>query len=294
MKAKRITIWVFVIVLASLGFSLSAAETVKKYDISDNVNGLDVSSAFHVTLKRGPVSVVTRVGEEFADFVTVSEKSGVVFISLNLPKGKKSMVEGRDDIIAEVSIPSLEHLKVSGTAVIDADGTFDVTEMEVCAEDDSRIGNLSIRGAYAEFGISGNSSVRVRASIRTMEMYAWDAASLNMDGVVTDYYVDCSGFSHSFSTGEFYRVFADCSGSSSSTISGKTYMLSTKCSGTGFLRAEHLMSEHIIVEGSGSSTMYVAAGWEIEGTLSDRAILKHRGGHLAINLIGKGCAVRMF
>jgi len=273
---------------------LSAAETVKKHDVSDNVNGLDVSSAFHVTLKRGPVSVVTRVGEEFADFVTVSEKSGVIFISLNLPKGKKSMVEGRDDIIAEVSIPSLEHLKVSGTAVIDADGTFDVTEMEVCAEDDSRIGNLSIRGAYAEFEITGTSFVKVSASLTKMEMEISDEASSNMNGVVTDYYVDCSGYSHSFSTGEFYRVFADCSGSGSSTISGKTYMLSTKCSGTGFLRAEELRSEHVIVDGSGLSTMYVAGGWEIEGTLSDGATLRHGSGHLALNLIGKGCTVGMF
>lgn len=275
----------------SIAFSsVFGANVVKKHNVSGNVNGLNVSSAFQVKLTKGPLSVVTNVSQDVADYVVVKVEFGVLKIGLDMPRGKRN----NGELKAEVSIPSLESLNVSGAVTVNAEGAFDVTDLSAHISGASKVNALSIKGVEAEFDISGASSLDVTAALKELDVDVSGASAANINGKSDDFSVDCSGASKANVKGEFIEVSAECSGASSVNIGGKTTEMEAECSGASCVNAYDMIAENVDAEASGASSVNVNVLRKLEVELSGASVLNYKGAD-SVNVIqksvSKGCSV---
>jgi len=286
-------ILVTIIALAVTVFSVHAADVVNIHKVTGNISGLSVSSAYKVNLKQGPVSVVTKVSPEAADYVTVKVEMGVVKIGLSLPSNLKS---GRQNwnLEAEVTIPSLETLNISGAVTVNSEGTFTVNDMKAHVSGTSRISNLVIKGTEADFDVSGASTLNMDANVNELDIDVSGASTANFSGKGSDLSIDCSGASKVNGKGEFTEVSTECSGASTVNLEGKCTKFEAECAGASSVNAFNLLAENVEAEASGSSCINVNVLRKLEVELSGASFLNYKGAD-SVNVIqksvSKGCSL---
>ncbi len=289
-----------IIVLAAAAFiSLTsfAGEVVKHHQFSSGAHGLSVSSFYTVNLKKGPAAVSTTASSEIAEYVTVKVEHGIIKVGLDQEKMPRELKRNTSKwtLRADVTVPKLEYLGLSGAVKVLASDTFTVKDMDVRISGASSVSGLSLSGAKADFDLSGASSVEFSFDMKEVDIEASGASKVSMEGNAADLSLDCSGASRMDVKGSFGEVDAECSGASKVNMSGKAQSAEFECSGASSINGIDLETDIADVDASGASSISANVCRKITIELSGSSSLEYKATPSAVTVIesvGKGSLVK--
>ncbi len=190
----------------------------KEFNLS-NFSKLDISSAFDVVVhKSDKYSVKITISTELEEDLVVTLFGDELDISLNNSLNKRHPMDAI--LKAEISMPNLEGLDLSGATTFTCDDTFKVNEFDCELSGASKISKLTVEANEADFDISGASKAYIY--------------------------------------GGFNNVSIECSGASKLNIEGKTKLLSADCSGASSIDAYELIANEAEIEASGTSNVEIS------------------------------------
>jgi len=289
-----------IIVLAAAAFiSLTsfAGEVVKHRQFSSGAHGLSVSSFYTVNLKKGPAAVSTMASSEIAEYVTVKVENGIIKVALDQEKMPKELRRNtsRWTLKADVTVPELEYLSLSGAVKVLASDTFTVKDMDARMSGASTLSGLSLSGAKADFDLSGASSAEIAFDMKEVDIEASGASKISMEANTADLSLDCSGSSRMDVKGHFDEVDAECSGASKVNISGKTQSAEFECSGASSINGIDLEADVADVDASGASSISANVRQKVTIELSGASNFEYKASPSTVTVnksVGKGCSVR--
>lgn len=273
-----------------------AENVVKHHQIVSGVRGLSVSAYYNVNLKKGPASVSTTASSEIAEYVVVKVENGIIKLGLDQDKMPRELrKKSKWTLSADVSVPELETLSLSGAVRVNAIGNFYVNDLDANMSGASSLTDLYLTGIKADFDISGASSVKMTFDMKDMDFEASGASNARLEGKTDDLSLDCSGASHMEVKGQFTEVDVECSGASKVNISGKSRSSELECSGASTIDGLNLESETADVDASGASSISANVSRKVMIELSGASSLEYKASSSAEVVkksIGKGCSLK--
>lgn len=251
----------------------------REYDLS-GFDELDISGPFKVTLtKSKEYRVKLSVPEEYAGKVIVRTEKDELKIGVNdklfHDTKWKSLV-----FTAEISMPALRSLELSGAVDFECDDTFDLANGEFSLEQSgaSKVKSLSVKAGEFEAELSGAAVCKMDGEFdeADLEMSGAAEASMKLSGRTLK--VENSGAAKTKVDGKFDRVSLESSGAGEITINGASGSLRIDAGGAAKVKAGDFVAENASVQTSGaaSCTVNVSGKLTVEDA-SGASSIRYRG-----------------
>jgi hypothetical protein len=234
----------------------------KTYDVK-NFNKLEVSSIFQVTLTRSSnFSLKIKAPEDIMKYVVVKVRENTLELSIdNVPKSLGRKYEEGYDVDAEISMPELRGLEMSGATKFTTSDTFDIgsREFDLDVSGASKVEGLSIKAGSIDYEASGASHVDMNGKCDRAELDISGATKSNLKIDADDLELDVSGASDLDLDGTFDSMSIDASGAVNASISGSVKTLTVEASGATKLKASGLTAENAKASTSGTANCTINA-----------------------------------
>lgn len=229
-----------------------------------NFNALELSNTFDVTVTRSSkYSVKVTAPDEIMDYVIAKVDEGTLELYLkNLPQNLRRRYDDDGfDLKAEIAMPELRGLEMSGATKFRTSDTFDIgsREFDLDVSGASKVEGLSIKAGSIESDVSGASAVKMNGKFSKAELDISGASNSNFKIDADDLNLEISGACNFDLDGTFGSMIVEASGAVNASISGSAKTLNAEASGAAKLKASGLTAEKVNAATSGTAYCVVNA-----------------------------------
>ena len=223
--------------------------------------GLDLSGIVEVNLvKSDSYKVEVTLPNELQEYLQVLVHDGVLKIGWNktIPTKLKRRLENWT-CKAEIAMPELRKVEMSGATSLRCDDTFDLGrgELSLDLSGASHIKSLKADAGKLDAEISGASSCIMYGSYYEAELDLSGASSNNFTIKADKLEADVSGATNTSLDGDFGKVELDVSGAGEVNLKGTIGTLEVDASGASNVKAMNAVTENAILETSGAANCSV-------------------------------------
>lgn len=236
----------------------------KKLSLTDQViRGVDISSAFEVTISQGTKSSVdVEISEPYAQYLEMRiDEDGVLKVDFNKPA-----------VFTRVSNPVMKLIIVCST----------LEEVELSGAV-TAVMTTPLRTNSLDFDLSGASSFKSKFNVEVagkMEAECSGSSGIKVSNIsASRAEIDCSGaseFTADLVTGGELSV--DASGASNIKLSGSSSSINVESSGASNVDCSKLKTGNVWCEISGASHLSVLASGQVQGRASGASSVVCMGG----------------
>lgn len=239
-----------------------------------NFDALELSNTFDVTVTRSSsYSVKVTAPDEVMDYVIARVDGGTLELYLkNFPQNLRRRYDNDGfDLKAEITMPELRGLEMSGATKFRTSDTFDIggREFDLDVSGASKVERLSVKAGSIECEVSGASSVNMDGKFGKAELDFSGASNSNFKLDADDLDLEISGASNLDLDGTFGSMIVDASGAVNASVSGSAKTLDADASGAAKLKASSLTAEKVNATTSGTAYCAINA--------TKRAVLSSTG-----------------
>lgn len=297
---KRIILTIAAVLLS---LTPTLAGTISKSYPYKGFTGIRASHVFHVSLSASPTfSVRVEAPDYLEPYLIVEQDRGQLVLRINrLPRDieRKFSKEKIGSLYAEVSMPALESVSLSGAARLEAEGDFAPLGGKTFRLDLSgatHASGLSVQAAVADIRLSGASNAGLKGIYEKVGLESSGASKsrLGVDAVTVN--AELSGSSSLDLEGEFDKISVEASGASHADLQSTAIMslLNIECSGASSVNGRDAKAENVSVEISGASNCKVSAlrSLTVEATGASTCYYEDTGSKVDIIQVSRGAALR--
>ena len=231
-----------------------------KFNCKD-FTGLDLSGIVDVNLvKSDSYKVEVTLPSVLQEYLLVWVRNGVLKIGWNKPIPSKLQRQLDNwTCKAEIAMPELRKVEMSGTTSLRCDDTFDLGrgELSLDLSGASHIKSLKANAGKLDAEISGASSCITYGSFHEVELDLSGASSNNFMIKTDKLEADISGATKVSLDGDFGKVELDASGACEVNLKGTIGTLEVDASGASNVKALNAETENAVLETSGASNCSV-------------------------------------
>lgn len=310
---KRFTTLFALALLAALPLAAAQADPdpagakteTKEYRLT-GFNQINVSSIYHVELSRsGKFFVKVEAPDFIMPYLDVTTEGGKLKLGMKeMPKDIRLKLEtnGRNEVRAFVSMPSLTGLNMSGAANLEAQGGIFPAgkEFELKMSGATQLKGLSVEAREAEIECNGAAKFNLKGSFTEMEMELSGAASGSLDnGIKANALkaaeVKMSGAAKLTLTCRAQKMEVEASGAANLEWSGYATDLFLNGSGAAKINAAGAPADKADVRLSGAAKATIGVEKELSVNLSGASTCHYKAGsafHIANQSISRGAALK--
>ncbi len=235
--------------------------TTSKFNCKD-FTGLDLSGIVEVHLvKSDSYKVEITLPDAFQEYLQVYVRNGELKIGWkkNIPARLQREI-GSWTCKAEIAMPELRKLEMSGATSLKCDDTFDLGNEELTLDISgaSKIKSLRVNAGKLDAEISGATSCKIAGNFPGKAVLDLSGASKSSFQFNTDKLeVDVSGATKTSIDGNFGKVEIDASGACEFNLNGNVGTLEVDASGASKVKAMDAKTEDAVLEVSGAANCYV-------------------------------------
>lgn len=239
---------------------LDAEYTNCKFNCKD-FSGLELSGIVEVNLvKSDSYKVEIILPNVLKEYLQVWVNNGVLKIGWNKNIPSKLQKElGNWTCKAEIAMPKLRKLEMSGATSLKCDDTFDLGREEISLDlsGASKIKSLNVNAEKLDAEISGACSYKLTGNFNEAELDLSGAASGSFKINADKAEVDVSGAAKTNMDGNFGKIEVDASGACILNLNGKVGKLEVDASGASNVKAMDAEIEDALLETSGTANCSV-------------------------------------
>lgn len=238
--------------------------------------GIQASHVFHVYLSpSSECSVKIEAPDYLEPYIKVEVSRNQLILSVeNLPKAVERQLsrEKSGAIRADVRMPSLESIMLSGAANLEADGDFPMIRVpfKLNISGAAKASGLSIKAASMDIRMSGAANAGLKGGFDRVDLEASGASKARLGVDAASVSAELSGSAHLDIEGTFDRMSVEASGASQADLKSDSTLssLDIQCSGASSVNSRNAKARDVSVELSGASNCKVTAlrAIEIEAT----------------------------
>lgn len=256
-------------------------QETKEYRLS-GFSGLEVSSIYQVELTQSSRYAVKVEAPDFLiPLLRVEVRAGVLQLALqDLPLDIRRRLEtGRHRIRAEVSMPELNSLRMSGASKLNATGEFSTRKkFDLRLSGATNVVKLSVNAPEASLECSGASNLYLtgRYDIARIDLSGSVKAVLNVDA--REAAVRLSGAAKLSDKGTLGKLGITASGAASFELKGALTDLDVTGSGSAKIKFSDVSARTAKIGLSGAANAVIDVRDELSVSLSGAASLRYHGG----------------
>ena len=239
---------------------VDAEYTTCKFNCKD-FSGLELSGIVEVNLvKSDSYKVEITLPNVLQEYLQVYVNNGVLKIGWNKNIPSKLQKElGNWTCKAEIAMPKLRKLEMSGATSLKCDDTFDLGREEISLDlsGASKIKSLNVNAEKLDAEISGACSYKLTGNFNEAELDLSGAASGSFKINADKAEVDVSGAAKTNMDGNFGKIEVDASGACILNLNGKVGKLEVDASGASNVKAMDAEIEDALLETSGTANCSV-------------------------------------
>lgn len=239
---------------------VDAEYTTCKFNCKD-FSGLELSGIVEVNLvKSDSYKVEITLPNVLQEYLQVYVNNGVLKIGWNKNIPAKLQKElGNWTCKAEIAMPKLRKLEMSGATSLKCDDTFDLGREEISLDlsGASKIKSLNVNAEKLDAEISGACSYKLTGNFNEAELDLSGAASGSFKINADKAEVDVSGAAKTNMDGNFGKIEVDASGACILNLNGKVGKLEVDASGASNVKAMDAEIEDALLETSGTANCSV-------------------------------------
>lgn len=239
---------------------VDAEYTKCKFNCKD-FSGLELSGIVEVNLvKSDSYKVEITLPNVLKEYLQVWVNNGVLKIGWNKNIPSKLQKElGNWTCKAEIAMPKLRKLEMSGATSLKCDDTFDLGREEISLDlsGASKIKSLNVNAEKLDAEISGACSYKLTGNFNEAELDLSGAASGSFKINADKAEVDVSGAAKTNMDGNFGKIEVDASGACILNLNGKVGKLEVDASGASNVKAMDAEIEDALLETSGTANCSV-------------------------------------
>ena len=263
-----------------------AGTSIKSYPLRD-FTGISASHAFHVDLTPSSTfSVKVEVPDYLEPYISLRvERKQLILSVKDLPRAinRRLSDEKSGAIRAEVKMPVLESVSLSGAVRLQADGVFPDLggrPFRMSLSGASHADGLSVSSDLTEIRLSGVSHANLKGSYDKVGLEASGASKAKLGVRSPSVNAELSGSAHLDLDGEFDKVSIEASGASHAELQSAVTVssLDIQCSGASSVESRQARAMNVNVELSGASKCRVAALGKITVEASGASTCYYEGG----------------
>ena len=269
---------------------LSAAQTTetaktetKDYKLS-GFDGLEVSWFYKVELTQAPRYAVSVEAPDFLmPYIRVEVRSGRLILGVeDMPKDVRRRIENgsRNEVIACVSMPELNVLKMSGASRLTARGEFSSRKnFELELSGATVLRDLSVKAGSADIEASGASKmVDLSGKFDKLSFRGSGSSNLTLAADAKTVELSLSGATKLSLKGKFGNVDLRSSGAANVELDGPIETLVAEGSGASKLNAGKAPARRAQISFSGASNGMIEVREELSVSLSGASKLNYHPG----------------
>ena len=303
MKMRKLLISLASIVLAAAGLGATETEKVNyvtnSYDCK-NFTGISVSGVVQVNLvKSNTYKVKVTLPEELESYMTVRVTGKNLRIHLsNVPQRISRKYRGETwGITAEVAMPMLESLEMSGATRFECEDRFDIGDRTFALDISgaSKVTALDVRASRLDADISGAGYASIKGKFSKASLDLSGAAKMNFPVSAEKLNLDLSGASKCSVSGDYDFVDVDLSGACGLVLEGSARKLSVDASGVAQVKAPEFIAQEVNLDLTGACGCEVNATKKLSIDASGSAGIKYVDNPgLDLNVIsaGRGTSIK--
>ena len=258
----------------------------KSYPLKD-FTGISASHVFNVELTPSPTfSVKVEAPDYLEPYISVRvERKQLILTVKDLPRTINRRLSDMKSgaIRAEVSMPVLESVSLSGAARLQADGVFPDLggrPFRMSLSGASHADGLAVSSDLTEIRLSGASHANLKGSYDRVGLEASGASKARLGVKSPAVNAELSGSARLDLDGEFDRVSIEASGASHAELQSAVNVssLDIQCSGASSVESRQAKAVNVNVELSGASKCRVAALGKITVEASGASTCYYEGG----------------
>lgn len=239
---------------------VDAEYTTCKFNCND-FSGLELSGIVEVNLvKSDSYKVEITLPNVLQEYLQVYVNHGILKIGWNKNIPSKLQKElGNWTCKAEIAMPKLRKLEMSGATSLKCDDTFDLGREEISLDlsGASKIKSLNVNAEKLDAEISGACSYKLTGNFNEAELDLSGAASGSFKINADKAEVDVSGAAKTNMDGNFGKIEVDASGACILNLNGKVGKLEVDASGASNVKAMDAEIEDALLETSGTANCSV-------------------------------------
>ena len=239
---------------------VDAEYTTCKFNCKD-FSGLELSGIVEVNLvKSDSYKVEITLPNVLQEYLQVYVNHGILKIGWNKNIPSKLQKElGNWTCKAEIAMPKLRKLEMSGATSLKCDDTFDLGREEISLDlsGASKIKSLNVNAEKLDAEISGACSYKLTGNFNEAELDLSGAASGSFKINADKAEVDVSGAAKTNMDGNFGKIEVDASGACILNLNGKVGKLEVDASGASNVKAMDAEIEDALLETSGTANCSV-------------------------------------
>lgn len=239
---------------------VDAEYTTCKFNCKD-FSGLELSGIVEVNLvKSDSYKVEITLPNVLQEYLQVYVNHGILKIGWNKNIPAKLQKElGNWTCKAEIAMPKLRKLEMSGATSLKCDDTFDLGREEISLDlsGASKIKSLNVNAEKLDAEISGACSYKLTGNFNEAELDLSGAASGSFKINADKAEVDVSGAAKTNMDGNFGKIEVDASGACILNLNGKVGKLEVDASGASNVKAMDAEIEDALLETSGTANCSV-------------------------------------
>lgn len=259
------------LVAALMTVSSAFAATVSKSFDYSGFKRLSVSNFFDVTVnKSSHFEVKVTVSKEYEDYLDVRIKNGELHIGFkSLPTKLNAKQIGRI-ASAEVSLPSLEGISLTGASKLSTDDSFDLGRkaFNLSVSGASNLAKLDVNAGEARMYVSGASRCILSGGFTDLHLEVSGSSRAELEASADELEAKVSGASVIEFDGQYDDVSLSSSGVGNITMGGVAGDVELKGSGTSGFDLVDLEARSVEVELGGASVSKVNAKKDLSVELS--------------------------
>lgn len=239
---------------------VDAEYTTCKFNCKD-FSGLELSGIVEVNLvKSDSYKVEITLPNVLQEYLQVYVNHGILKIgwNKNIPANLQKEL-GNWTCKAEIAMPKLRKLEMSGATSLKCDDTFDLGREEISLDlsGASKIKSLNVNAEKLDAEISGACSYKLTGNFNEAELDLSGAASGSFKINADKAEVDVSGAAKTNMDGNFGKIEVDASGACILNLNGKVGKLEVDASGASNVKAMDAEIEDALLETSGTANCSV-------------------------------------
>lgn len=283
--------------LAAFIMSAAPAPITKDFNLK-GFTGLHVSGLVSVELTKAPDwKVSVTLPPELEEYLVVKTSGGNLSISLNNVPAKV-LRRFRDlEIKAEIAMPELRTLEMSGATSLSCGDTFDIGSetFKIEVSGASKVKQLGINAKELRAQISGATGVNLSGSFGRVYSQVSGAAKCVFDVEAETLTEEISGAAKVYNTGEYNDVNVEASGASVFSVKGSADRMGLSGSGASKMELFGCEVAKVKVDLSGAAYCEVNASESIDVNVNAAASLRYKDNpDVVVNTgnIGRGASIQ--
>jgi len=266
-----------IILIALLGFCLSASadNITKKYDLS--FDGIEVSTSFDIQLIKDDSHAVTiEIDSEYAPYLSVTTESGI--LKVRFKKLPLKMQVKKDTFKMVVRTPMINFIDLSGSSKLTCTDEFSLgmNNFRATLSGASTISSLKIKSIDASVRMSGASKAFIDGEFGDLELYLEGGSKLTLNGNCSDLDAKVLSSSDLKVTGPAPEVDIEVKGASKAELIGDGEALDAEVAGASRLKAEEFKVKNAKIDVKGASSVTVDASESLKADVAGASSCKYR------------------